>query len=224
MFLFARVLPVFLFAFSASAQLQPLYDKMDEAARTFRSLTADVVQKHYTEVVNETEISKGTLVVVREKQKDYKALFRIMEPAPQQMAYSGRKARTYNPKTNIISEYDLDKKLGSKVNDYLLLGFGASSKDLQASYNISSGGPETVSDRKATKLLLTPKKEDAGAEMTRAELWVANDTGIAVQQKFYSQGGDYNLFTYSNMKVNPASTPSTDLRAPSDAKTIHPLK
>jgi outer membrane lipoprotein-sorting protein len=225
MSLFTRTVPVLLFSFCASAQLQPVFQKMDEAAAKFRGLTADVVRKHYTAVVQETETSKGTLTVKREKGKDFKALFRIVEPDPQQIAYSGRKARVYNPKINVIDEYELDKKLGSKVNDYLLLGFGASSKDLQQSYNISFGGDETIDGRKTTKLVLIPKKADAGAELTKAELWISNETGMAVQQKFYSQGGDYDLVTYSNMNINPAIPNSAvELNAPSNAKTEHPLK
>jgi outer membrane lipoprotein-sorting protein len=226
MSLFARALPLFLFALCAWAQTQPqpVFQKMDEAGSTFRSLTADLVRTHYTKVVDEFEPSKGTLVVRRDKPKEYKYLFHVTEPAPQEIAYGGRKLRTYNPKLNIISEYDIDKKMGSKFNDYLLLGFGATYKELQQSYSIKLVGAETVGGQKTTKLELTPRKLDDGADLRKAELWIANDTGIALQQKFYWQGGDYDLVTCSNMKVNPPSAPSAELRAPSDAKTEHPLK
>jgi outer membrane lipoprotein-sorting protein len=222
--LFARALPSFLFLLCAAAQAQPVFEKMNQAAADFQGLTADVVRTHYTEVADEKETSKGTLVVQRDKPKEYKALFRVAEPDPQRIAYGGRKVSIYNPKTNVISVYDFDKKMGSKVNDYLLLGFGATSKELQQTYNISLLGPEPVNGQKATKLLLMPKSPEKGAELTKAELWISDDTGVATQQKFYAQGGDYDLVTYSNMKVNPSNSPSVELNPPRDAKTEHPMK
>ncbi len=221
MSLLARTLPVLLFAVCATAQLQPVYQKMDAVAATFKSLTADVLKKHYTEVVGETETSEGALIVKRDKSKDLKALFRVAKPDPQQMAFAGRQGKIYNPKTNIMEVYDLDKKIGSKVNDYLLLGFGASSKDLQQAYDISSGGREVINGQNTTKLVLKPKKP---GDLTKAELWISDEKGIAVQQKFYWQGGDYDLATYSNMKINPPIPDSAVELNPPGAKIEHPLK
>jgi outer membrane lipoprotein-sorting protein len=218
---FARSLPLFLLTFCATAQLQPVYQKMDEAAATFHSLTADTVKQHYTAVADATETSKGTLAVRRDKPKELKALFRITEPAPQQMAFGGKTGKVYYPKTNILEIYDLDKKLGSTVNDYLLLGFGGNSKDLQQSYNITLGGPEAINGQKATRLVLKPKKS---GDLAQAELWISDQTGIAVQQKFYWQGGDYDLATYSNMKINPSIPDSAIELNPPGAKIEHPLK
>jgi outer membrane lipoprotein-sorting protein len=220
MSLLARALPFFLLTFCASAQL-PVYQKMDQAAATFHALTADTVKQHYTFIARATETDKGSLAVKRDKPKELKALFRITEPDPKQMAFAGRTGKVFYPKTNTLEIYDLDKKVGSAINDYLLLGFGAYSKDLLQSYDISSGGADAVGGQNTTKLVLKPKK---AKDLTQAELWISDQTGITVQQKFYWQGGDWDLATYSNMKVNPpVSDAAVDLNPPG-AKKTYPLK
>src|ERR1039458_7007053 len=40
------------------------------------------------------------------------------------------------------------------------------------------------------------------ARVKQCELWIS-DKGWTVQQKFHTEGGDYMLSTYSNMKLNP---------------------
>ena len=65
------------------------------------------------------------------------------------------------------------------------------------------GGPETVAGQKTVRLVLTPKSPDVLAKLTKVELWISDTLGIAVQQKFWEPGGDYELTTYTNVKLNP---------------------
>ncbi len=53
-------------------------------------------------------------------------------------------------------------KNGNVLNQFLLLGFGSSGKELSANYTITSEGTEKVGSADTTKLLLDPK--DAGGE------------------------------------------------------------
>jgi outer membrane lipoprotein-sorting protein len=137
----------------------------------------------------------------------------------------GHTAQQYNPKTNIDSIYDVDKKYGAAVNEFMLLGFGASPKDLQQVYSIALAATETVEGQKTTKLELTPKKPDTTIHLTKADLWISDQTGIAIQQQLHFAGGDYDLATYSNMKINPNIPESAvKLNMPANVKTEYPLK
>jgi len=67
---------------------------------------------------------------------------------------------------------------------------------------VKPGGAETVAGQKSVHLILTPKSPDVLAKLTKVELWISDILGIAVQQKFWEPGGDYELATYTNVKLN----------------------
>jgi outer membrane lipoprotein-sorting protein len=192
---------------------------MRRASATFKGLTANVNKLHYTFVIRESDVQKGVIVVRRPRPKDMQVLFDIKEPDPQQIEFQDRTLRIYNPKTNTIREVPLEKKYGALVNEYMLLGFGSSPEDLQQGFTIGSSRPEAVDGQPATQIELTPKNADSTVHLIRADLWISDASGIAVQQRLQYAGGDYDLATYSNMKVRPDIPESAvRLNAPKDAK------
>jgi outer membrane lipoprotein-sorting protein len=220
----APILILLLTTCAAADQLQQTLAKMDEAAASFKGLTADMKKSHYTFVIQEEDKSSGTIVVRRPKPKEMQMLMAIKEPAAQQISYMGHIAQQYNPKTNIVSIYDV-AKYGAAVNEYMLLGFGASPKDLQQFYSIALGGAETIEGQKTTKIELTPKKPDTAFHLLKADLWISDQTGIAIQQQLHYAGGDYDLATYPNMKIDPNIPESAvKLNMPENAKREYPLK
>jgi outer membrane lipoprotein-sorting protein len=220
------LLPVLLLSVcSAQDRLERTLAKMDDAARSFKALTANVKRVAYTAFVEETEVDDGTLVVKRPKPKDLRALFEIKGANARMMAYSGHTAEDYVPASNVVQIFDVDKKYGALANQYLLLGFGSSSRELQESYTIALGGPEAVAGQPATRLELIPRKTDTGMGLIKAELWISDQTGVALQQKFYERGGDYQMATYTNMKINPDIPDSAaELNLPKNVKKEYPQK
>jgi outer membrane lipoprotein-sorting protein len=208
----------------AADQLQQTVAKMEEAAASFKGLRADIKKANYTAVIQETDTQSGTIVVRRPKPKDTQLLMAIKEPDPQQISYAGRIVQQYNPKTNINSVIDVDKKYGGAVNEYMLLAFGASPKDLQQYYTLALGGAETIEGQKTTRIELTPIKPDTTMHLIKAELWISDQTGIAVQQKLNFAGGNYDLATYSNMRLENVPESAVQLNLPANVKTEHPLK
>ncbi|MBZ5581734.1 MAG: hypothetical protein LAQ30_05910 [Acidobacteriia bacterium] len=216
---------LFLASGVAADPLPQILARMEQASITFKALTAEMKRVIHTAVLNEDEVQVGTLVVKRPKLKEFRALLDLKGANAKQVAYSGHNVEIYYPESKLIQIYDINKKLGSQVDKYLLLGFGASPKDLQQVYNIAFVGEETVNGQKTTRLALTPKQPDTATGMIKAELWVSGETGIAVQQKLYFSGGDYQLATYTNIKINPAIPDSAvQLNAPKDAKKEYPQK
>jgi hypothetical protein len=60
-----------------------------------------------------------------------------------------------------------------------------------------------VAGQKTYKLDLVPTQAELKDKLLKLELWVAEDGSYPVQQKFLQPSGDYYLFTYSGVKLNP---------------------
>ena len=217
------LLPLLLPAAPAD-QFHQTLDKMDEAAASFKALTADVRKVHHTTIFNEDETTTGTVVVRRPRPQELQVLFNIEKPDPMQAAFSDHTVEIYHPKLMVVDQYDLSKKLGDGVSRYMLLGFGSSTKDLGQAYSIGPGGPETIGGQKTTRIVLTPKKPDPVMHLSKVDLWICDETGMAVQQKLYTDP-DYDVATYSNMKINPAlSDSAARLKTPKGVKRQYPQK
>jgi outer membrane lipoprotein-sorting protein len=150
----------------------------------------------------------------------------IKQPDAKRVLVTGSKALVYilkNPKE--AQEYDLTKKFRGMLDQYLLLGFGSNSRDLQAAYTMKLGQPpsETVAGEKTTKIELLPKSAEMLAQIKKCELWISDAKGIVVQQKLYTGGGDYQLATYTNQVTNPAIG-ELSLNLPKGVKITKPLK
>lgn len=219
------VLPLLALTAFGADPLQPVLSKMEQAAASFKGLTANFKRVNYTAVIQDSDDWSGSMVVRRAKPKEMELLMVVKEPEPQQIGFSGHIAQQYNPKTNIDSIVDVDKKYGAVVNQYMLLGFGSSPKELAETYAIAPGGEETIDGRSATRIELTPLKPDTVTHLVKAELWISGETGVAVQQKLTSAGGNYQLMTYSNMRINPKISDSdVKLTMPGNVKREYPLK
>jgi outer membrane lipoprotein-sorting protein len=217
------LLPLLLPAAPAD-EFQQTLARMDEAAAAFKALSADIRKLHHTTIINEDEKSSGTVVVRRPKPKELQVLFNIKEPEPMQASFSDHTGELYNPKTMLVDVYDLDKKLGAGLSGYMLLGFGSSTRDLGQAYTIAPGGPEAIGGYKTYKIVLTPRKPDTVMQLSKVELWISDETGVAVQQKLYT-GPDYDVMTYSNMKISPNIPESAvKLVLPRGAKRQYPQK
>ena len=208
----------------AGGSLEATFARMDEAAAGFRSMSADLRKVSHTAVINEDTIDIGVILVKRPKPRDMRMLVDIKQPDPKTAVIQGHKAEIYYPKIQTVQEFDLGKNR-AMIDEFLLLGFGSSSKELQAAYSVKLGGQETVAGQKTTRIDLLPKSPDVLAHLKSVELWISDETGGPVQQKFHMTGGDYSLATYTNVKQNP-DLPDSSMRLnlPKGVKREFPQK
>ena len=194
---------VVLFASGAMAgPLDELLARMDATAASFKGMTAKIRRVSHTEVINEDNIDSGAVTLRRSKPREVQMLVEFTEPEPKSVAFQGRKLEIYFPKILTVQEYDLGKSR-ALVEQFLLLGFGSTGKDLAANYTMKSLGEETVAGRKANRLELIPKSAEALQHLKKVELWIAAEGGYPSQQKFFLAGGDYTLVTYTDVSLNP---------------------
>jgi outer membrane lipoprotein-sorting protein len=175
---------------------------MDKSAADFRSLTADLENTKYTDVVKDTSTETGHIFVRR----DQKMRIEIVTPDPRTILRTGDSLFVYTPKIKRVEEYDLGKNR-AMVDQYVLLGFGTKSQNMLKSYDVKLAGEEQLDGKKAVLLELTPKSDDVRRQITRIQMWIDESSWLPIQQKFFETGsGDYIQFHYSsvmkNLKIN----------------------
>jgi outer membrane lipoprotein-sorting protein len=171
---------------------------MDKAAADFRSLTADLENTKYTDVVKDTSVEKGHIYV----RKDSKMRIDITDPDPRTILRVGDSLFVYTPKIKRVEDYDLSKHR-AMVDQYVLLGFGTRSEALKKSYDVNLTGEDQLDGKKVYLLELTPKSEDVKHQITKIQMWIDAASWLPIQQKFFETGsGDYIQFHYTNMMKN----------------------
>ena len=204
--------------------LEAVLGAMDRSAAGFRGMSADMKRVSHTAVINEDNVDKGSMLLKRSNARDMRMLVDLTEPDPKTVAMSGKKLEIYYPKMKTVQEYDLGKHR-AMLDQFFLIGFGTSGKELAQSYNIRLLGTETVGGQKAAHLELIPKSKEVLQHLKRLELWVSESSGYPVQQKFFLPANDYMLVTYSNLKANPdISDNALKLNLPKGVKREYPQK
>ena len=207
-----------------ASTLEEALARIDKAAAGFRGLTAHIKKASYTAIIKESTEEEGKMTLFRPKPKDLRMLVEFEKPEIRAVAYQNRKIQIFYPKLMTVQEYDLGKQ-ASLVDQFLLLGFGTSSRDLQQSYDIKLAGEDVLPGGKADRLELVPKSEEARKSVKRIEIWISETDGVTVQQKVHQPSRDYVLISYSDIKLNPAMTEdSVKLKLPKGVKKETPQK
>ncbi len=198
--------------------------KMDEAAMEFRSMTGKIRKVTHTAVINDDSVESGRIHLKRQGRRGIRLLVDISEPDPKSYALQARKAEIYYPKIQTVQEYDLGKQ-GQLLDQFLLLGFGAPTRELMDSYTLRVTGEEMVAGQKTARIELIPKSQKVRQHLSKAELWISLENGQTVQQKFYEPSGDYRLATYTGVKWNPDLPDSAlGLQLPRNVKREYPQR
>ncbi|MGD0361453.1 MAG: outer membrane lipoprotein carrier protein LolA [Bryobacteraceae bacterium] len=203
--------------------LDTVLDRINRAGAAFRTMSANVRRVSHTAAVNDDTVDSGMILLKRARAKDLRMVINFTEPDTKAFAFSGHEVDIYYPKMQTVDIFDVGKSK-ALLEQFLLLGFGTSRRDLQASYNLRLAGEDTIAGQKTAVLELVPKSEEVLRHLHKLEMWVA-DNGYPLQQKFYLQGGDYELATYTNMKINPDLPDSAlKLHLPNHVKKEYPQK
>jgi outer membrane lipoprotein-sorting protein len=178
--------------------LEGVYRQMDGEAKDFRSVSADIERTKVTVVVNDRSTESGSLQV-----RGDKMLLEMKTPDPRTILRSGDNLYIYTPGLKRVEEYNLGKNR-ALVDQFLLLGFGTDSKEMQKSYLVTLMKEDKIDDRKTTVLELTPKVGAVRAQISKIQIWLDESSWLPVQQEFYEAGsGDYSIVRYSKVVRNP---------------------
>lgn len=180
--------------------------RLDEAAKNFHSTQADFeFDSVQTDPIYDKDVQKGTVYYER-KGAAFQMAAHIDEingkPAQKVYTYSKGVFKLFEPGINQVTTYS---KL-TKYESYLMLGFGASGRDLEEKWEIKYLGPETLKEGKVgvktEKLELVAKDPEVRKTLPKVTIWVDPEQGISLKQTFDEGPGQYRVSVYFNINVN----------------------
>lgn len=209
----------FLAAPLTADSLAEAFAKMDASAAKFKGMASDLQRTDYTALAKDTSVATGDIKVRRVKEGEIHMLVTLTRPDREVVAFDGKQARIYFPKTNVEQDYDVSAKK-DMVEQVMLLGFGATSADLKAHYDVTFIDAEPVGGQPTAHLKLIPKSPEMLKNFRQVELWISNSLGVPSQQKFITlTNGDFHQFTYSNLKLTSSlSDKDLQLKTPKNAQ------
>jgi len=219
-----KILLVVLSACAAAAgslraeSVETILARMDQSALNFKGMAANVKMTTFTAVISDKTVENGTLKMQRQRGKGTRAVIDFSGQSDSRViAFLGSIVRIYYPKLKLYQDYDVGKN-SDVLNQFLLLGFGSSGKELMESYEISSGGTEKIAGQETTKLILTPKTAKVKEKLSKVEVWIPNGDSYPAQQQFYEPSGNYRIVLYSGTRLNPAIKGNLEFRLPQGTK------
>jgi outer membrane lipoprotein-sorting protein len=172
---------------------------LDDSARNFHSLSADVERTKVTVVVNDRSTEAGTILV-----RGDRMLLDLKTPDPRTILRNGDNLFIYEPGLKRVEEFNLGKNRGL-VDQFLLLGFGTGGKELRRGYGITLVGEVPLDDRKTMELELAPKSDDVLKQFSKIQIWFDESSWLPIQQQLFEAGsGDYMIVRYSKLVRNPS--------------------
>ncbi len=190
----------------SSWSLDSILKQLDDEAKGFHSLAADVERTKVTVVVNDRSTEIGTILV-----RGDKMLLDMKTPDPRTILRTGDTLYVYTPGLKRVEEYNLGKNK-SAVDQFLLLGFGTAGAELRKGYLITVMPEVTIGDHKTVEIELTPKSDAVRNQISKIQIWLDESTWLPVQQQFFETGsGDYSIVKYSKI-VRNAPVPESDFK------------
>jgi outer membrane lipoprotein-sorting protein len=199
--------------------LQEILSHINETSKRLKTLSANLEYTKVTVVVNDKSTEVGQIFYGNGKPPE--VLIDFKSPDPKTILLKKNKAEIYLPSVNEIQEYNLGQHR-ELVQQFLLLGFGTDTGDLQKSYALKLTGEEDIEGDSTAVLELTPRNASVSAQLAKVQLWISEESWLPVQQKFIEPGGDYLLTRYTAVKVNrelPSSKFEIDVKG---AKRVKP--
>lgn len=198
-------------AFAADG-LQTVLHKLDIASTSFKTCSADFeFDTVNTMPIYDKDVQKGVVYYKRDPKNSQAAVHVEQQngrPVPKIILSSGGTIKLYEKKINQLTVLT---KL-SEYSQWLMLGFGASGKELEEKWDIKYLGTEKIDGITTDKLEMVAKDPKVRKAVPKLTLWMDSDRAVSVQQLFDQGQGQTRTAHYTHIKVNQS--------VPSDAFTI----
>lgn len=194
-------------AFAQNAQLESVLNLMDKTAATFQTVETNFVWDQYQAVVQDHDLQEGTMYF-RRNGKNVEMAADITKPNKKYVLFTNGVVQVYVPPPGAdqITKYNAGKNRAD-FESFLVLGFGGSGHDLLKSFDVKYLGTENIDGKPTYRLELTPKTQRGRNLFQTITLWIDQNRGVSLQQKFQESSGDYRLANYKNIKLNEKLPP-----------------
>ena len=202
----------------AADDLKAVLAQLNTAASKFRSTSASFeAVNEQTEPIPNKDTQNGFVYYERKGSSPQLGIRIETEDGrlvPKVIVIKGGVFSMYEKLTNQVTT---SKKAG-KYESYLSLVSVGSGTDLEANWNVTYAGPETLNGVKVAKLDLVPKDPDVLKIFRKVTIWVDPERGVSLKQYFDQGQGQSRTVTYSNIKINQ-TLPSDAFSFKTDSKT-----
>ena len=186
----------------AADTVESVLHQLDLAAARFHTTSADFIfTSIQTDPIPDTDTQKGSVYYERNG-SSFQMAAHIREingrDLPKIYKYSGGVFELYEPVINQVTRF---AKAG-KFESYVMLGFGASGKDLADKWNIKYLGQETLDGVRTDKLELIAKDPAVRRNLPKVIIWMDTERGVSLKQVFDETDGASRTCTYSHIRVN----------------------
>ncbi len=183
--------------------LKSVLAKLDAAAAGFRTTSAhvefDTIQ---TEPIPDKDVMTGTAYYERNG-NHFQMAAHLTEhnnhPTAKTYIMSGGTLRVSD--TGKESDAKSYTQAG-KYESYLMLGFGASGKQLEEKWTIKYLGTETIDGVATDKLELVAKDPEIVKTIHKVTIWLDTSRAVSLKQVFDEGEGQSYVCSYSDIKVN----------------------
>ena len=203
----SRLLIVFSLTIAAcvaqAETLPAVLSRMDAGAAKFQAMQANLKMTTHTAILDDDTVESGDIKMQKTSTETRALLDFNGEKDQRTIAFGDKSIQVYYPNVKLVQIYNVGRQ-SNVLDQFLLLGFGTSGKDLAKSYDIKLLGGEAINGQDTSHLELTPKSSAVLEIIAKAEVWLPLNSPYPVQQKFYFPSGDYRLVTYTGFQLNPA--------------------
>jgi outer membrane lipoprotein-sorting protein len=194
--------------------------ELDKSAANFHSTTADFeFDTIQTDPFPDKDVQKGTAYYER-KGATFSMAAHIDEingkPVPKIYTFIGGQFKLDDVTANQVITY----QRATAYESYVMLGFGASGKELTEKWDVKYAGSETLGKVKAEKLELVARDAAVRKNIPKVTVWLDTSHAISLKQVFDFGQGVSRVCTYSNVKVNEP-VPSEAFKLKTDGKTAY---
>jgi outer membrane lipoprotein-sorting protein len=202
--------------------LDAVLNRMDQASKTFKSLTADVHHTEYSNLFQETKVEDGTFKMMKKAKSGVMLLAEFSGQDERKIHVASSELQIYHPKAKSVDIYET-KKFTKSADLLILVGFGTSRAELQKQYSISLGPSESLGTVRTTRIDLKPKSDEEKYFFNEIQLWIPEDKGNPIQEKILmgKENKDYNLLQFAHLTINPSvGEAAFEMKLPPDVKKI----
>ena len=182
--------------------LKGVLDRLDVAAANFHSASADVEFDNITtDPVPDIDVQKGVVYYDR-KGGSVRMGVHMSEhngkPSGKAYTYINGQFKLFEQGPNQVTTF----KNAGKYESYVILGMGASGKDLAAKWDIQDIGQETMDGTKTEKLELVAKDPSVRKNLQKVTIWVDPERAVSMKQIFTTSATSSYVATYKDFKFN----------------------
>lgn len=206
------------FGQESGSETDRVLQKMEQAGKTFSSLSAQIAQKKWTAILQEFDTEeKGTFAYARSKEGQALIRKEIVTPAQTIAIVNRDQAVIYQPKIKQAQRIRLGQ-YKDKV-EFMAIGVGQSAGKLKDNFDVRVLGHETLDGDKVIALELKPRSAKTAAFLAIITLWMDEQKWVPVQTKLQEPNGDYLLTRFTQLKLNSKLPDSLfSLQLPSDVQ------